>query len=177
MNLAELMAMVMLQIGLCSKSLLGAFNDTDAAVPDAVVAVPAIVELRERAAPSAAETAAVLARFKLGGDEAQIGSRPRGTASIRRIAGCRATSQPHSRLAAGLPAPPHAVRRPRLSRPAQGPRPQHHDSRAAISPAVLPCRLAAQPCGHAAAAAADGRAACASPCSRATTVQQCGSQN
>ena len=41
-------------------------TDTDAAVPDAVVAVPAIVESRERAAPSAAETAAVLAGFKLG---------------------------------------------------------------------------------------------------------------
>ena len=53
---------------LCSKRLLGAFNDTDAAVPDAVVAVPAIVESRERAAPSAAETAAVLAGFKLGAE-------------------------------------------------------------------------------------------------------------
>jgi hypothetical protein len=39
-------------------------TDTDAAVPDAVVAVPAIVESRERAAPSAAETAAVLAGVK-----------------------------------------------------------------------------------------------------------------
>ncbi len=44
-NPAEVMAMVMLQIGLCSKSLLDTFHYTDAAVPDAVVAVPAIVQL------------------------------------------------------------------------------------------------------------------------------------
>ena len=64
MNPADSVVMAML----CSKRLLGAFNDTDAAVPDAVVAVPAIVESRERAAPSAAETAAVLAGFKLGAE-------------------------------------------------------------------------------------------------------------
>ena len=65
------------------KSLLGAFNDTDAVVSDAVVTVHPIVESRERAAPSAAETAAVLAGFKLGGDESQIGPRQRGTAGWR----------------------------------------------------------------------------------------------
>ena len=68
MNPADSVVMVML----CSKRLLGAFNNTDAAVPDAVVAVPAIVESRERAAPNATETAA----------------------------GCSATAQPQSRLTA-----------------------------------------------------------------------------
>lgn len=47
------------------KCLLAAFNGTDAGVPDAAAAaVSAIVEMQERAAPSAAEAAAVLAGFK-----------------------------------------------------------------------------------------------------------------
>ena len=47
------------------KSLLAAFNGTDAAVPDAAAAaVPAIVELQERAAPSTAKAAAILAGLK-----------------------------------------------------------------------------------------------------------------
>ncbi len=98
----------MFQIGLCSGSMLGAFNDTDAAVPDAVVAVLAIVESRERAAPSAAETAAVLAGFKLGAETKHKSDPVRqeqlASVSPDAIAGCRATAhcgaQPHSRLAA-----------------------------------------------------------------------------
>ena len=97
---------------LCSKRLLGAFNDTDAAVPDAVVAVPAIVESRERAAPSAAETAAVLAGFNLGADT-KIKSDP-----------VRA-----EQLASGI-SPDSA--QPRSRRAVS----QHRDSRAAISPAA-----------------------------------------
>ena len=46
------------------RCLLAAFNGTDAAVPDAAAAaVPAIVESQDRAAPSAATAAAVLAGF------------------------------------------------------------------------------------------------------------------
>ncbi len=108
MNPADSVVMAML----CSKRLLGAFNDTDAAVPDAVVAVPAIVESRERAAPSAAETAAVLAGFKLGA-ETKIKSDP-----------VRA-----EQLASGI-SPDSA--QPRSRRAVS----QHREGRAAISPAA-----------------------------------------
>jgi hypothetical protein len=82
-----------------------------AAVPDSVVSVPAIVESRERAAPSAAETAAVLAGFKLGA-ETKIKLDVRAEQLASGIS--PDSAQPRSRRAVS----------------------QHRDSRAAISPAA-----------------------------------------